>query len=316
MENKELTTKQPITDTEIIKYLDVMGLAKLLTDNEKAAFIQIAKLYQLNPFKREIYAVKYKEGETMSIVTGYEVYLKRAERQGPFDGCGEPIFEYNADGSLKSCTVTVHRKDRKFPTIKKVFYSEYVQMVDEKIWDDSKKQMIKTGRKIPNKFWQKGHTMLEKVAIAQAFRAAFPDEMGGMPYTSDELPETVDIVAEVTNEKSNSETVKAEPIKPTEQPAIDNHVHAVNALKKCITMSEVLTAFRRMTLEVQSRPVVQDERNVKVKEVIEGCKTVDELADIWKQCILIYAKGDKATEMLSKVKDEMKKKLSPPEPAK
>ena len=38
--------------------------------------------------------------------------------------------------------------------------------------------------------WEKmGRFMLRKVAIAQAFRLAFPDELGGMPYTADELPE-------------------------------------------------------------------------------------------------------------------------------
>ena len=31
--------------------------------------------------------------------------------------------------------------------------------------------------------------MLEKVAIATAFRRAFPCDFGGMPYTTDELPE-------------------------------------------------------------------------------------------------------------------------------
>ena len=35
----------------------------------------------------------------------------------------------------------------------------------------------------------KPYTMIKKVAIAQGFRLAFPDEIGGMPYTADELPD-------------------------------------------------------------------------------------------------------------------------------
>jgi hypothetical protein len=40
--------------------------------------------------------------------------------------------------------------------------------------------------------------MIEKVAIAQAFRKAFPNEMGGMPYTSEELPEEMTTIRDVT----------------------------------------------------------------------------------------------------------------------
>ncbi len=40
-----------------------------------------------------------------------------------------------------------------------------------------------------NKFWkEKPSFMLEKVATAIGFRNYFPDELGGMPYTADELP--------------------------------------------------------------------------------------------------------------------------------
>jgi hypothetical protein len=43
-----------------------------------------------------------------------------------------------------------------------------------------------TGRSL----WaSKPRMMLEKVAIATAFRRAFPCDFGGMPYTTDELPE-------------------------------------------------------------------------------------------------------------------------------
>ena len=34
----------------------------------------------------------------------------------------------------------------------------------------------------------KPRTMIKKVAIAQGFRLAFPVELGGIPYTADELP--------------------------------------------------------------------------------------------------------------------------------
>jgi hypothetical protein len=46
--------------------------------------------------------------------------------------------------------------------------------------------------------------MIKKVAISQAFRLCFPVEIGGMPYTADEMPsgENINIeVAEVVKEQ-------------------------------------------------------------------------------------------------------------------
>ena len=38
--------------------------------------------------------------------------------------------------------------------------------------------------------------MLKKVAIAQGFRLAFPDELGGLPYLAEELPSTAKLSSE------------------------------------------------------------------------------------------------------------------------
>jgi len=77
-----------VEEKTIIDYMDAFGHSQELLPNEKKAFINIAKEFGLNPFKREIYCVAYGEGKyrNLSIVTGYEVYLKRAERIGRLDG--------------------------------------------------------------------------------------------------------------------------------------------------------------------------------------------------------------------------------------
>lgn len=280
MEN-QITKHEPqaITDAELIKYLDVMGLSKMLLENEKQAFIQIAKLYQLNPFKREIYAVKYKEGDPMSIITGYEVYLKRAERHSQYEG-EEISFNNDKDGNLETCTVKVYRKDRKFPTVKTVWLSEYIQLIDEKVFD--KGNMVKTGKKIPTKFWQKTHTMLEKVTIAQAYRKAFPDEMGGMPYTSEEMPETIDTPHTETKEPSTSAPVAAVPLAATPQPVIDNHVHAVNAIKKHNeSLATVKEQWDRMDKPTQSHPAVIDEMAANMVAFIKAAANMSTLKSVW-----------------------------------
>lgn len=170
-----------ITKNKLEQYLQIAGVAQNLTADEQKNFLQIAMDFNLNPFKREIYCTSYGKGENKktSIIIGYEVYIKRAERTGQLDG-----WQVVTTGSVKNndlkATITIYRKDRKFPFIHEVDYSEYVQMTTD----------YNTKQQRPNKMWaEKPITMLKKVATAQGFRLCFSDELGGMPYDSSELPE-------------------------------------------------------------------------------------------------------------------------------
>jgi phage recombination protein Bet len=173
METKNLAkqekNKNEITETTIKKYLQAMGLANKLTDNETLQFIEIAKMSNLNPFKNEIYCIKYnsKDGDKLSIVTGYEVYLKRAEKLGTLDGWECKTVGNAKDGTLKA-VITIFRKDRSKPFV----------------WDAS----IKEYNQNRNLWISKPETMLKKVAIAQAFRLCFPCDFDDLPYIEDELP--------------------------------------------------------------------------------------------------------------------------------
>ena len=190
----------PVDEKTIVEYLDTTGLTKSLLPKEKAMFVNMARLYGLNPFKREIYCTVYGEGQyrQCSIVTGYEVYLKRAERIGKLDGWQAQITGNLQDGTL-AATVTIWRKDWTHPFTHTAFYSECVQT--------SKK----TGE--PNAIWRKMPSfMVRKVAIAQAFRLCFSDEFGGMPYTNDEMgvdaPKERDITGEATATIADEAEVK------------------------------------------------------------------------------------------------------------
>lgn len=181
--SKELMTVETakVTDAELTMHLENLGLLKDLSVGEKNSYLQIAKAFNLNPFKREIHVSKY-NGQ-MSIITGYEVYIKRAERTGQLDG-----WNVVTTGSVKTndlkATITIYRKDRSHPFVWEAEYSEFVQ---------------KTKEGNVTKFWQKATMMIKKVAISQGFRLCFSDELGGMPYTADEMPEnTIDTVAEIT----------------------------------------------------------------------------------------------------------------------
>lgn len=143
-------------------------IAPNATDKELYMFMGIAKSYNLNPFKREIHFIKYGSSPGQTVV-GYETYIKRAEKTGFLDG-----WECTTDE--KKAYVTIYRKDRAKPFKWEVDFSEF--NTGQSTW-----------KKMP-KF------MLKKVAIAQAFRLCFPEDLGGLPYmpeeitggTSEELP--------------------------------------------------------------------------------------------------------------------------------
>ena len=183
-----ITQQNQVTQQLLLDYLTATTPG--LNHSQVQQFLAVSMAFNLNPWKKEVYPIPYTSNgkTTMSIVTGYEVYLKRADLNPNYDGyqiewTGTFVRSkvqksgkngnYSVDVLLPndddvSCICTVYRKDRKMPVRCEVFYSEYTQ---------------------GNYMWYtKPRVMLEKVAIARAMRLAFPTEFGGMPYESAELP--------------------------------------------------------------------------------------------------------------------------------
>ena len=202
-----------ISENEIMDYVKTFTGASALTVGETKQFVNVAKAFNLNPFKREIYAIPYdksvmRDGKwvkerQLSIITGYEVYLKRAERTDRLDGW-EVTTE--GEGEAMKAVITIHRKDWKHPFHHEVYFSE----VAKKDRDGKPQSMWKTMPKF----------MLKKVAVAQGFRMAFPDEFGGMPYTADELPDNMTKGAEpVVGSGTADDPEVLPPVKNETEPA-------------------------------------------------------------------------------------------------
>lgn len=203
-----------VEEKTIVDFLDAMGLAKSLTESEKKQFLGISMAFQLNPFKREIYCIAYGEGDyrSLSIITGYETYLKRADRSGKLKGwkCWtEGIF------TIETKTVQKKKKDGSFYNKNYTFpvgdLKAKIQIYKEG-WDSPFEHEVYLDEYAQaNEMWgQKPRTMLKKVCTGQGFRLAFPDELGGMPY----LEEEIDGMRNVTPEQS--ETVPCATVEPTE----------------------------------------------------------------------------------------------------
>lgn len=172
---KEITANEEFDyKAKAIEWLQSNGIK--LPANQNALFMELCVAYKLNPFKREIYVVGYKE--KYNIITGYEVYLKRAERTGNLNGWTCVTNENNTKAKI-----TIHRKDWQYAFEHEVLMSEVRQ--NSPIW--SKMPIF----------------MMKKVCIEQGFRLCFPDEMGGMPYGEEEVsfdrviqPEAKETIAE------------------------------------------------------------------------------------------------------------------------
>lgn len=221
MEKQIVVAEQEnLSREKLLDFLKIAGVAQKLTEQEKIQFVEIAQAYQLNPFKREIYCNTYGQGQyrTTSIITGYEVYIKRAERTGKLNGWEVAIDGSVKDNSLKA-TLTIYRKDWDKPFSHEVYFEEVCQKT-------------KDGRL--NSIWAKmPRFMTKKVAIAQGFRLCFSDELGGIPYTADELPQ---------EEKSEIKEVEKLDLSP-----IKNAQSKKDLLEKC---QEAVAKFPKDRAEI------------------------------------------------------------------
>ncbi len=123
--------------------------AKDCTENEFLLLMQLAKTYQLDPFAKQIWAVKYGNNPA-AIFCGRDGFLAIAHRSGKFDGM-ESGTRKDGDDLVGWCRV--YRKDMSRPFEVEVSLSEY-----------------STGKGL----WQtKPKTMIVKVAESHALRRAF-----------------------------------------------------------------------------------------------------------------------------------------------
>lgn len=236
MEEKSLAAPAAINEAKLKEFLAIANVGQNLPEGKRRQFIEIAQAYQLNPFKREIYCVGY--GEQTSIITGYEVYIKRAERTGLLNGWDVKIEGSGAD---MTAVLTIYRKDWDRPFVHTAYFEEAAQYK-------------KDGSL--NSIWGKmPRFMLRKVAIAQGFRLCFSDELGGMPYTSDELPE-----------------VEAKPVQAAKAPAVEaEEVFGPSDKKEidaCTTAEELGKTCRRLLNKFpESKREIVEAFNAKMEEL-------------------------------------------------
>lgn len=247
-------------DAETVKQYLVKGNGNV-TDQEVFLFVKMCQAQRLNPFVTgEVYLIKF-GSQPAQMVVGYDTYKRRAD-ENPSHLCtksgivvcrgssGEIVQKKGAclypSETLVGGWCEVHKLkgEREVTTYKEVGFSEYNK--GNAIWKE------------------KPCTMIEKVAISQCLREAYPKDYEGM-YTAEELaPAQYNVVVDQNGEViegsiPNAPNEMDEPITQGERQALFFKAHTAfgkergNEILKQLIADEGLQSTSGMTKAAYAR---------------------------------------------------------------
>lgn len=165
-----------ITAEDVKKYL-VRGGGNI-TDQEIKLFLELCKYQKLNPFVGECYPIKF--GNDFQLVVGYETYKRRAEENPTYAGRKSGIVVLRGDQVVQKEGTCLYPKEELIGGWCRVFRKK-----NGEIEETYKEVSLKEYDKGQANWKTKPCTMIEKVAVSQALRAAFPRDYEGL-YTVEE----------------------------------------------------------------------------------------------------------------------------------
>jgi phage recombination protein Bet len=240
-------------------------LCRNASEAELELFVYQCVMWGLNPFKREIFLVKYSETEPAQTVLAYQSFLKRADRQKGLKGWKAWTEPEATSIPTKAC-IKIWKEGWDEPFYHEVFYDEYVQ-----------KKKMGDGSLVPNKVWTKmPKTMLKKVVTKQGFSLCWPDELGSLPLIQEET--AIDIELEPTPIKEEREEKELPPEKEKmkiKKPPQEIEKEAIPAIRKPSTVKK-----EKENEEPAAKP--PDEKT-KEEKAAEGYSQKADLVDLIKK---------------------------------
>lgn len=179
-----------------------------VTNQEIVMFLNLCKAQRLNPFLREAYLIKFGSNPA-TIVTGKEVFTKRARRNKDFAGYEAGIIVQSKDGNLEYRSGTLYLADEQIVGgWAKVHIRGYDVPVESSVSFDE--YCLKKDGHPASNWASKPGTMIRKVALVQALREAFPEDLQGM-YSAEEAETVIDSAIQLDETPVPEAPIEPEP---------------------------------------------------------------------------------------------------------
>lgn len=194
-----------------------------VTDAEAARFCGVCQANGMNPFRGDVYLIKYSDKQPASCVTSVEYFERVASTNADYDGLESGVIVQNLKGEvvkregavvvpgekLIGAWCKVYRKSRTHPTFVSATYGEMVQT----------KRDYDSGRETPNHNWSKMPAwMCVKTVKSRGLREAFPERFEGL-FTKDEMPDPIEskpvIEPAVDSSQDDTDVNVQEVVEPT-----------------------------------------------------------------------------------------------------
>lgn len=191
-------------NTDLMMWDDSEKLAKIkelfapkLSDPEFQMFVGMGRATGLNPFTREIWAVKYADNAPAQIFIGRDGYRKAAQAHSEYDFHQADAVYDQDDFQIHNGEVHHSYKLSNRGNLVGAYCIAKRHKASRPIYVFAELKEYTTGRSV----WKdKPATMIKKVAESQCLRACFQDLLGGT-YGEEEMEKTINPVKETPNKE-------------------------------------------------------------------------------------------------------------------
>ena len=257
-------------DFQTVKNYLVRGQADKITDQEVILFMKTCQAQKLNPFAQgEAYLIKF-GSDPAQMVVGKDAYMRRAEENPAYRGHKSGIVVLRGDQVIQKEGTCLYPGETLVGGWCRVHRTRNGGSGEEVFKEVSLKEYDKGQAN-----WKtKPCTMIEKVAVSQALRAAFPKDYEGM-YVAEEVSEQGYTDAEYEqmgpSGGGEDEVIDMTPITQEQRKTLFRMVHQKlgkedgNALVQAVLAEFKLESTNGMPVSTYSKVMAR------VTEVLESC---------------------------------------------
>ena len=258
-------------DFQTVKNYLVRGQADKITDQEVILFMKTCQAQKLNPFAQgEAYLIKF-GNDPAQMVVGKDAYMRRAEENPSYRGHKSGIVVLRGEQVIQKEGTCLYPGETLLGGWCRVHRTRTGGSEEEIFKEVSLKEYDKGQAN-----WKtKPCTMIEKVAVSQALRSAFPKDYEGM-YVAEEVSEQGYTDAEYENMgpsgNGEDEVIDMTPITQDQRKALFKMVHQKlgqkqgNALVQAVLTEFNLESTNGMPVSTYSKVMAR------IMEVLESCE--------------------------------------------